>query len=520
MRTLDVQGVSERVEARTGTVGVRSLVSFPVVLGTLLVALVILVVGQLLRSPGHASRDLVAPAIDVFEGDTWFHILVGEDILRTHSFPTADSYSFTVSGNELIAHEWLGQVLMAAADRLGGLRALTILFFVATAALTLLLFYYSSLRSGNPKAAFLACVAALTLLCAAFTLRPQLFGYIFLFLTMILMEHFRRGRNWVLWLLPPLFVLWVNTHGSFMLGLFLLVVHWATGLARFQAGRVEAEPWTPRQRLHLEVVMLLCALGLFVTPYGSRLFGYALHMLLAAPLQMSSIQEYLPLSGERLTILVVLLLTFLAAQAVLRPKYRLDDFGLLLITLYGAFVHERLLLFCIPVFTPLLAMLLSRWIPNYEAAKDKYLLNAVLIVLVMFVAMVKFFPSQHDLERAVASAFPRGATEYLQRHPIEGRMYNHDFWGAYLIRSLGRDHKVFVDGNAQRFEDAGVYEDYLRINRVDPETPLLLRKYALDACLTHRWGALATYLSESPYWELVYQDNLAALFVRKTPVNN
>jgi hypothetical protein len=230
---------------------------------------------------------------------------------------------------------------------------------------------------------------------------------------------------------------------------------------------------------------------------------------------MSRIQEYLPLTGERLKIFVVLLLAFLAAQVVLRPKYRLDDFGLLLVTVYGTFVHKRLLLFCIPVFTPLLAALLARWMPKYDKAKDKYLLNGALMVIAAVVVWVKFFPSRSDLQRAVDAAFPRGAVEYLERHPVPGRMLNPDFWGAYLIRNLGREHKIFIDGNTQLFEDAGVLEDSLRIGDVDRDTPLLLRKYRLDACLTYRWGALATYLSASPDWEQVYQDDLAVLFVSK-----
>jgi len=266
------------------------------------------------------------------------------------------------------------------------------------------------------------------------------------------------------------------------------------------------------------VATLLSVLALIVTPYGARSAGYTLHVLLNASLGMTRIQEYLPLSDERLKIFVVLLLAFLSAQVVLRPKYRLDDFGLLLVTVYGTFVHKRLLLFCIPVFTPFLAALLARWVPEYEPAKDKYPLNAVLMVTAAVVAWVNFFPSRSDLQKAVDTAFPRGAVEYLQRHAVPGRMMNPDFWGAYLIRNLGREHKIFIDGNTQLFEDAGVLEDSLRIGDVDRDTALLLRKYGLDSCLTYRWGALATYLSASPDWEQVYQDNLAVIFVRKTPL--
>lgn len=513
-----IQASSEPAEAGRLKAILRKAVSFHALLAALLVVLVIAAVGGLLHNAGKASRDAVQPTIDIYEGDTWFHILVGEDILRTHAFPLTDTYTFTVNGSESMAFEWLGEVAMAATDHLGGLWALSVLFFATACTLLLLLYYYTFLRCGNSKAAFLACLPMAVLLSAFFTLRPQLFGYIFLFLTMICIEHFRRGRVWALWVLPPLFVIWVNTHGSFVLGIVFLGFYWAAGLVRFRAGGLEAEPWTPRQRLHLELVMLFSVAGLAITPYGTRLAGYTVHVLMNSSLGMSRIQEYLPLSDERLKIFVVLVLAFLVGQVLLRPKYRLDDFVLLLGTAYGTFIHKRLLLCCIPVFTPLLAMLFARWIPNYDKTKDKYALNAVLIAAALIITWVKFLPRRPQLENAVAVAFPHDAVEYIKGHPIQGNMLNPDFWGSYLIRTLGREHKIFIDGRSQVFEDAGVFEDYLRIGDLDRDTPILLRKYRVDSCLTYHWSALATYLSASPEWDQVYQDDLAVLFVRKRPL--
>jgi len=509
----DVRAFSRALKAL-----LRKAFSFPVLMGALLAGGVFGSAYTRLQPQTHApARSAITPVIPViavFEGDTWYHILVGEDILKNHRFPNTDSYTFTAYGNEHMAFEWLGQILMALTARLGGLRALAALACVSTAVLLLLLYYYTTLRCGNSKAAFVTSVPMMLAIMFFFTLRPQLFGYIFLFLTMILLEHFRRGRTWALWLLPPLFVIWANTHGSFVLGLLVLGFCWAAGLVRFQVGGLQAESWSPRQRLHLEVVMLLCVLALTVTPYGGRLLGFTVHVLLDAKLGMTYIAEYAPLIGIPEKAILVFLLAFLVALVMLRPNYRLDEIGLLPVAVYGAFVHSRLLMLLVPVFAPLLAGLLARWVPDYDPAKDKHVLNAALITVAAF-ALVKLFPSQRKLESVVAEAFPQGAVEYLQHRPVQGKMYNHDFWGAYLIRSLGPEHKIFIDGRSQLFEDAGVLEDSLRIGYVDRETPRLLRKYRLDACLTYRWSALATYLSGSPDWEQVYQDNLAAIFVRK-----
>ena len=128
------------------------------------------------------------------EGDTWWHIAVGERILSTHAWPKSDSYSFTAQGNEWISSQWLGDVVMALAMRLGGLVALMVLFIALAGAIMLLAYYYAYLRCGNAKAAFLSCATLFPLASLSFSLRPQLFGYTFLLITLIVLERFRQSE--------------------------------------------------------------------------------------------------------------------------------------------------------------------------------------------------------------------------------------------------------------------------------------------------------------------------------------
>jgi len=130
-------------------------------------------------------------------------------------------------------------------------------------------------------------------------------------------------------------------------------------------------------------------------------------------------------------------------------------------------------------------------------------------------ALARIFPSQARLEGVVAHAFPHGSVEYLKRHPFPGRVFNEDFWGAYLLRSLGREHKVFIDGRSQLYEEAGVFRDYIRITDLDRDTPLLLREYRIEACLIRGGSPLATYLSAATDWRLAFSDDVSSLFVLK-----
>jgi len=48
---------------------------------------------------------------------------------------------------------------------------------------------------------------------------PANFGYLFLVLTLLVMENFAMRVTWPLWTLPLIFLAWVNTHGSFIIGI-------------------------------------------------------------------------------------------------------------------------------------------------------------------------------------------------------------------------------------------------------------------------------------------------------------
>ncbi len=87
----------------------------------------------------------------LIDPDTWWHVTVGEQILKTHSWPTSDAYSFTARGAPWIAYEWLGEVFMALAVKAGGLIGLAWFQKVVVIALTLLLYLYAYLVREIPK---------------------------------------------------------------------------------------------------------------------------------------------------------------------------------------------------------------------------------------------------------------------------------------------------------------------------------------------------------------------------------
>ena len=489
--------------------------SFPVFLGALLVAGLMITVR--LNFPSTLTDSSASPQISIFEGDTWWHLTMGERILQTHNWPMQETDSFTAHGGEWIDSEWLGEVAMALAERLGGVRGLAVLLVVLASTILVLTYYSAYLRTGGAEAAFLACVVLSPLMGVSFTLRPQLFGYIFLLLTLTLLERFRAGRQKRLWLLPLIFLLWVNTHPTFVYGYLLLALFLICGQLNFSVGGVRSQAWQPAERCHLLLVTLLSTLALPLNPYGGRLVAYLARVALDQPLILASLQEWRPLPFDEFygKLFLVLLLGFLLAALTLRQVYRLEEFILLVSTAWLACMHLRFLILFAIIFAPLLAGLLVVWVPPHQSSQDRHLLNAVLMTLIA-AGVVAFMPSRQTLDAVIARGFPVGAVEYLRADPLDQPMFNDYLWGGFLTRSLGTRHKVFIDGRADVYEPAGVLADYLHITRLDGDPLPLFRKYGVESCLITPGQPLATFLANSPGWRKIYADDLSVVFVHES----
>ncbi len=450
--------------------------------------------------------------------DLWWHTKVGETILATHHWPTTDIYSFTVSGQPWLAYEWLGDLVLGWADLHGGIRGLEIVMVLIGSAVVLSLYGLAIVQSGNSKAGFVASIILFLLASVSFTLRPQMLGYFFLILALIALERFRQGKVRALWFLPPLMLLWVNTHGTWIIGLGTIFVYWMSGLVEFEVGSLKAKRWTEGERRSISLTFLLCLAVLPITPYGTRIAASPFEFAFSLPLNVAHIQEWQSMPFNLLTgkLFLVLILALILAQVIGRFTWRLQELALFLFGTMMACLHVRFLLIFVPFFLPTFASILARWIRAYQPSKDKFVLNALIMACVA-AGVIHYLPSSAHLKDTVAKSFPVGAVDYLQKNPVPGPMYNNYAFGGYLVWSRGPEQKVFIDGRGDVYERGGVLADYLHISWLQPGALAILGQYGVRSCLLKRAEPLATVLASSPDWKRIYVDNASALFVRNTP---
>jgi hypothetical protein len=146
------------------------------------------------------------------DNSAFTHLRTGIDMARTGAIPRTDPYSYTAVGERWVVQSWLPEWTYGWAYRLGGFKLVVLEQAVLVAVLAFLVVRLA--RGGSPLRTALAGVTAVGVGTALWTARPLLFGLICMALTITIVE---RRRS--MWLLVPVVWLWVNSHGSFPLGL-------------------------------------------------------------------------------------------------------------------------------------------------------------------------------------------------------------------------------------------------------------------------------------------------------------
>jgi hypothetical protein len=158
---------------------------------------------------------------DLNDPDIWWHLRNAQFLVQQHHFPRQDLYSFTAAGQPWVNTEWLSEIPFYLAYQAFGPSGLKSLTFVLPSVMILLLLYLCFQESRNFKASIAICAFASFLAKVSYGPRTILFGYVLLVVLLIILQRFRRRENGPLWLVPLLFCLWANTHGSWAIGLIL-----------------------------------------------------------------------------------------------------------------------------------------------------------------------------------------------------------------------------------------------------------------------------------------------------------
>ena len=506
---------------------------------------------------------------NIADPDLWGHLRYGEMILDGAGLPREDVFSYSAPGAAFYDHEWLADLATAALHRLGGTAALVVFKLLLCAAMVALLIDAArsvgrllwATEGLRPLTAALVLVPVLAVIHPGASFRPQLFTMLFLAVEGALLARAdlrmtldqdtppdgprRSSVGWELALLPPLLLVWANLHGGFLVGL---------GIFGLYSGVVVLRAWSPRLFPSSAVatrtgapdardagivlaIVFLGALAPLVNPYGIELYTY-----LGATLDMhDQITEWYPvelLSTAFLRFKLLVVASAVAAaglwwwRAALAHVARALDWRLpaLAVAALYAFRHQRHTVLFAELAAPLLVVAAEQARRDLAARLPRLLAPTTGLrraCAAGFVAVAAFqigaFADQIRRDgmgiRFGRLDYPVDAVEFLRAHGIRGNVAFPFEWGAYAIRELAPDARVFIDGRFEAVYPPRVIDDYFAFTSGREGWERLLDDYPTEVVVVQRWRNIHPRLFARDDLEYVYSDPASLVFVRRTPTN-
>jgi hypothetical protein len=325
----------------------------------------------------------------VWHTDVWAHLRFGEEIVRQRGLPAHENFAETFADKEApyIHYQWLAQAgaylvfdlgrTLASDDadhRLGGgatFLAATHALILTLRFLVLTLAFWRLTKTLPFSLLGIALVLAMTFFNHLWILRPQILGEFGFALLLLVLSRPVLSR-WALVLVPLLFVVWTNCHGSVLVGFVLLGVALAGQALEMilQGGslrqRLSALIRDPQTRRLAAVTFLSLAGAALLNPHGPWLFLYSWRLSNHPNIQF--MEEWKPLPVKGLSGYVFLASVLILAPLLRWSPRRFTPAQVLLLAVFGlqSLAHARVLVWWIMVFA---------WVvvPHLQATGRRYL---------------------------------------------------------------------------------------------------------------------------------------------------
>jgi hypothetical protein len=410
--------------------------------------------------------------------DFGWHLQFGRLIVKTHTIPINDIYSYTMPSYHFVDHEWGTDVIIASIYDRWGMWPLIILFGLINVSTLYFLIEEGELRW-----------AAVPLFLAGGTLfdftgvRPQVITWALLGLLISVLWH---KKQWLKWrfFIPALFLVWANLHGGFAIG--LMIMGWFVVTEAIENRRIDKKD---------SFVLVISILATLCNPYGYHLWAEIAKSALDPNLRWA-IQEWYP--AFYFTNLAFWLYVVISFFLVIRyrKKFSFKVLGIYALLFIAAMSSMRNIpIFVVISFYPTLLAVsyFYKEAGTFLYGKERFVrgyIGFAIVCLGLFVPQLGMFVYGSLSYRAGQNSYPEHAVGYLKNHLPSGNLFSSYDWGGYLIWKLP-EKKVFIDGrmpswrNASAPSNESTYAlgDYKNLMENKMSFSQVAKKYDIDMAL-------------------------------------
>lgn len=450
--------------------------------------------------------------------DLWGHIRFGKEILESNAIPQIDIYSYTANGMRWINHEWVSEVLMYIIYNNFGSPGL----LIGKTLIGLVIITFLSVICFNRKIISpsygVVFILSVFIISPGFMIRPQLMTFFCFTLFFLVIHYYLERRINLLWALPLIMILWVNSHGGFIIGAGILPIIFVLEYLDCHIKK--------KDKGHLRNLIIwtiITEASMLINPYGLNLLIF-IHDTLSLPREITEWEAVtlFDLSFLRFKIFsICIILSFF----IKRHKNRYWEIGIIIVAMFYAFLHQRhtpiLAIFAAPFLTEKLFEL-AGYLKNKEKilSTSSYAILSIFMVSIigyqLFTTITKY--KKYELNIIVnPNIYPVSAVRFLKTNNVKGNLLVPFDWGEYAIWKLYPDNRVSIDGRFRTVYPEEVIIDHFRSTKNQEAWSALLDKYPTDIVLARRNPFSESMITEpSDEWLYVYSDSISIIFLKKS----
>lgn len=459
--------------------------------------------------------------------DWGWHYRYGEYFVKNGHVMTQDIWSWTMPGYQWVNHEWLYDPLIYTLTNAFGFIGLSII----GAIVAVLSFHFSirGIKTSYIEKALLAFLFAYLSEIVIFQgLRSQSISLLMLALCGYIIRLCFKRKIIPLIILPFLFLLWANLHGTFAFGILMV------GLAVFQffINSIKSKRsgvFIIDKYFLLFLVSFLISIGAtFINPFGYKVYSEVWHHFQNPLLRL--VVEWNPVPFWSITNLMLIMYGALVSYFFLKNSwgkrfYEINYYELIIFIflLYLSFTARRYVAIFIVVTLPYLASFLAKFPVRFEKYKATTIFMIVAVIIALEIGIHNRIITKHLNSYGLyeycqaGNNCSLGLVRYIKNNPPQGRGFNFYDWGGFLIGN-GVPAKLFIDGRMHLWRNESGYEpmyDYMRIYYAGDTAKF--KKYNFDWVAIPRNTGLAEEINKGTLGNYVkkYEDDTAVYYVKQ-----
>lgn len=462
----------------------------------------------------------------ITDTDFGWHHAVGKYIFENFQIPKHDLFSFTLPSFPYVYHSWASYLTVFLGYKIAGFAGVSIIYSLV---LTLSVFFLIKITKVlYPKKLnyilFLTMTPFLQSIAGA---RPRAFSFLFFTIVYYLFVKYAKFKSKTIYFVPFIFILWVNFHGSFLVGFltFLLLILISLFLKKID----------PYQIKTLIKISILSFLATIINPYHLNAWKQALEIGFNSSLNLKAINiDWKPLitSGNNGWIFALFIILTVMIAASLKLKIQLQEKVLLTIffifSLYTARFALPLLVFYIPFTHLVISEFISRInnnilrLPPIKIAIISLSLVFVLVAITNIVQLTtvynnfdsysNFLQTRSPNKFAYASWHYR-SSQYIVDHFADKNILIDANWSGYLLL-LNPKVKVFYYGAMDNYfyNNTSFAYEYLKLINGNNKTEEMLENFKVDIVYLPPTYPIVKNLKLNPNWKIILENNKAIVF--------